>query len=660
VRKRETKRIARFAALMALAILSMPQAVGAARSTFVQEIIITSTTVPAPVGDEKWRQVPERRKLNGILQHPTPSFRNLWLPVRFDDVLFAADTMSVLTYYRNLGYLGAYVATTAQEPVGGRLEGLQYVNLLIVIGGITPEERYALHSIEFSGVTSLDTAALAKEFRKRHNAGKFFSPSGAAENFVALRTAYADAGYLDSNAVTIRQLPIVDTLARSVRERYEVEERTPTTVTGYAIINGNAPLPLITDSAVVVQALKDAKLVPGSVFGRQRMLDAESNLFDLGVFRRARVAPDTAFARGSPFQRRAMVDIAERDAGDVRVQLGYSNIQQWRFSETATYSNFLGEARLIGQEGQLSRDVQALSFMYGQPRIGVPSFVPLVGETSMRLRLDQALSGSWEVLAAGDTSRTFAWKTSLSRRFGRMARIGISFDLSRSDTTSRFLFSRPRSGATLQSAVSVNALYDTRDEFLNPSRGFALNAQVRVVNPSHRVSRMSMRPEALAVYYRPVSPFVIGAVSLGGGFYYVGKDDSLNQAEQFWRSRQMPTVRGFVRDDITVIRGDSVGSPAVAYLLLKTEARVALWKRLSSAVFVDAGQAWVWIPRAVRNPTAEERAFRGWSAMEAGRFALSAGFGPRLNWGLMFRLDLVRQITPSTHWTYEFGITQAF
>ncbi|HOM57357.1 MAG TPA: hypothetical protein PLG27_06390, partial [Candidatus Latescibacteria bacterium] len=176
MRKRETKRIARFAALMALAILSMSQAVGAARSTFVQEIIITSTTVPAPVGDEKWRQVPERRKLNGILQHPTPSFRNLWLPVRFDDVLFAADTMSVLTYYRNLGYLGAYVATTAQEPVGGRLEGLQYVNLLIVIGGITPEERYALHSIEFSGVTSLDTAALAQEFRKRHNAGKFFSP----------------------------------------------------------------------------------------------------------------------------------------------------------------------------------------------------------------------------------------------------------------------------------------------------------------------------------------------------------------------------------------------------------------------------------------------------------------------------------------------------
>jgi len=169
-----------------------------------------------------------------------------------------------------------------------------------------------------------------------------------------------------------------------------------------------------------------------------------------------------------------------------------------------------------------------------------------------------------------------------------------------------------------------------------------------------------MRPEALAVYYRPVSPFVIGAVSLGGGFYYVGKDDSLNQAEQFWRSRQMPTVRGFVRDDITVIRGDSVGSPAVAYLLLKTEARIALWKRLSSAVFVDAGQAWVWIPRAVRNPTAEERASRGWSAMEAGRFAVSAGFGPRLNWGLMFRLDLVRQITPSTHWTYEFGITQAF
>jgi outer membrane protein assembly factor BamA len=633
--------------------------VQARRSTFVQAIIITASATPAPTGDAKWQQVPDRGKVDRVLQHPTPSFRNLWLPVRFDDGLFAADTMSVVRYYRNMGFLDARIVASAKEPVSTATGGMQYVNLLIVVGGISPLERYRVSSLSFSGKMSLDSVALGKAFRNRHTGG-YFSPAAMAENYVALRTAYADAGYFDSSAVAIRQRPIIDLERRTVSERYEIQERTPTSVSGVRIINGDAPRSLKTDSAVIVQALSDAHLVDGEVFGRQRILNAESYLFDLGVFRRARAFPDTGYVGGSPFLRRVAVDLSERDAGEARIQMGYSNIQRWRLSETMTYSNFLGEAKLVGQEGQLAQDIQSFSLLYGQPRVGFPSFTPGIGGKSARVRFDQVLSSSWEVLAAGDTARTLAWKAGLSRRFGRMARVGFSYDLSRTDTTASYVFGLSRGGATVQSALSVSVLYDTRDEFLNPTRGFAFNAQVRFVNPNYRVTRMSVRPEALVVYFYPYSRFVVGAVSASGGFYYVGKEDSLNQAEQFWRSRQTPTARGIPRDDLTVIRGDTVGNPAVAYALIKAETRIAIWKRLSSAVFVDAGQAWVWIPRAVTDPTAEERSSRGWSAMEAGKFGLSAGFGPRVDWGLLFRLDIVRQITPSSNWTYEFGITQAF
>jgi len=651
--------------VVAVLVFASSQAVWARRSLFVREVIVTSNRTPPPMGEAEWVQVPERGKLNRIIQHPTSSYRNFWLPVRFDEGLFAADTLNIATYYRNLGYLDAYVESTAREPVESASGEMQLVDLIVVLGGIQPTERYRLTGIRFEGIQSLDTTSLGREFRKRHGKDGYFSPAATVENLFALRTAYADAGYLDTTAVAIRQSAEIDAARRTVEERYDVIERAPVRVAGIRIVNGNAPAPLKTDSIVIAQALTDAKLHEGSLFGRQRTLDAESNLFDLGVFRRARVIPDTA--GDNPRSRRyAVADVAERDAWDIRTQIGYSSIERWRASESVLYHNFLGEARLIGQEAQLAQKNQYVSLLYGQPRIGFPRLVPLVGGTSIRLRLDHVLSAQWEIIDAredtsgvaaarvagddqsgtssgtisgNDTTRTLRWKVTVSRRFGRIAQLGLSYDISRTDSR--------LSDPLVQGALTLSATYDTRDDFLRPSKGLAVTAQVKLANLGVDPREISLRPEGLVQYYHRLTPRLIGAFSLGGGAYYLGPQGAFDRLAQYWRSEQTPTVRGVARNEITG------GDPAMAYVLAKVEARISLWKWLGLAFFMDAGQGWT----RARVPDAE---LHGWSAMRAGRYAVSTGFGPRIEWLLPVRLDIARPLRGPAKWRYEFGIGQAF
>ena len=116
-------------------------------------------------------------------------------------------------------------------------------------------------------------------------------------------------------------------------------------------------------------------------------------------------------------------------------------------------------------------------------------------------------------------------------------------------------------------------------------------------------------------------------------------------------------MRGFRRDDITE------GVPAFAYSLAKIELRQRIWKIFSVAAFADAGTGW----------TLEEGGTR-WSGLRRGGFVYSVGFGPRVNWLLPIRVDVVRQLVEPVHtddegvvvgrtdpgWRFEFGIGQAF
>jgi len=658
--------------ILAALLCALSTAATAKRSAFVRDIVVVASDTPPPAGDEKWREVPERRKLASVIQHPVPSWRNLWLPVRHDDTYLAADTLSIAEFFRNRGYLDAYIESVSLEPVGGESE-MQFVDVVIVVAGIEETGRYSLAAVRFDGVRALDSTKVREQFEKGYGQERYFSPAAAEENLISLKTAYADAGYLDSTAVQIGQRVEVNRERRTVTVRYSVTEREPYRVCGFRIINGNAPEPLRTDSGAILESVVDAKLGQGAIFGRQRILDAEGNLADLGVFRRARVTPE-ACGNDSAFRRRAAIDVAERDAWDIRTRAGFSSIEGLRASERVTFSNFRGEAKVLGQDGQASRGKQTVSLFYSQPRIGLPRVIPGVGGRSLNVRMDQVLTSEWEITDTSprDTTRTLQWKVAVSRRFGPLARLGVSYDFSRKDLSLGHPFGVGRR-VIYQGAVTLSGAYDSRDDFLNATRGLALTAQVKLTNLARGPGRMNVRPEALVQYYHEVLRRVVAAYSISSGFYLVGERGTFDVLSLFWRSAQTPTVRGYRRDDITagiprpsiiVSAGGTGGTAtldtiprteaAMAYLLGKAELRANVWKRFGLVLFLDAAEAWP------RRPGVGDDQLRGWSAMQAGRFAVSAGLGPRINWAVPIRIDIARTLRAPGAWRFEFGIGQAF
>ena len=651
-------------ALAALLLLA-PEA-SARRTRFIQSVIVTSEGTSAPFGGGEWEQVQNRDKLDAIIQHQTPSYRNFWLPVPYSEALLATDTTSIVSYYRNNGYLDAHVASATLEPVETDRSGSLY-SILIVVGGVEERQRYRLTRLQFDGATALDTVSLTRSFSRRHGRAGFFSPGAAVDNLLALRIEYADAGYLDSSSVRITQEPIVDRDNRSVIERYAISERRPVRIGGFRIASAE---PLHTQEAVILSALADAGLEPGRVLGRRRIVDGETNLLELGIFRKVRVYPDTVTVADAPWIRQVVIELSESDPGQVHTRAGFTQKgsgRTWRLVQSVTYGNLLGQARLIGAEGELRSDRQSVAIVYGQPTVGFPRFVPLVGGMSARFRHDQQLGVDWEEIdATSDTdstaqqtvNRTIGTTATVSRRYGRVARVGLSLELGRTDAD---ISGRLGSGATssIRSVLTLHGTYDSRDQFLNPRRGVVANARFSIVGLDPFARRPIWVTELMAGSYRRINRRVLLALTAAGGFIYgtSGTDITDVENESFWKSSQTSPVRGFRRDDVTEL------SPAYAYWLAKAELRFSVWKIIGAAAFADVGSGWSFDANQ-----------RGWSALERKATMASVGAGPRLNWVLPIRLDFVRQLTNplastddasglvrgTPSWKVEFGIGHAF
>jgi len=669
------------ALVLALAgAVAVPELAAAARQArYVEGIYVYSIDdVRATPEGQQVKQAPYRNQLDDIFELHVPNWRNLWFPVLLDGLYFEDDTAAVVYFYRNLGYLDARLISAGTEPHKPGRGNVQYVNVVMVLDGISPTDRYRLLDIQFDGVASLDTLQLAHQFRSRHPRGQYFSPAAARQNYVALGVAYADAGFLDSAAVIITSDTLIDAPAHTVIERYQVQERAPIRVAGVQV---RSEKPLQMDTSVVVDALHDAGLRDGNLFRRRNILTAERYLLDLGTFSEGRITPSPADPDSANW-RYAVVDVSERPPGEVQSNVGYSTLSGWQFTEAILYHNFLGRGLLIGEQGRLAKSAQTIALLYGQPRIELPRFIPFFGSRSARVRMDHTLAAEWltlgqtvfaspNVSATVDSTRklftrSLGWTVAFTRAIGPGTQAGVSLYLARTD----ILKSGDYFGtgiASYQQRLTLGIGYDTRDDYFRPTRGTVVNLQAGFSNPNIAPPRINFRPELVLQYFRPLRRHLVGALMGGGGFYYIAKASQFDPTAEFWRSPQTPTVRGYLRDDITVgpsrIRDSKspnfVSLPAMAYILGKAELRLSLWRWIGAATFFDAGRGWA--PDAsLTDTTAGIHRRSGWSALRSGHFVMSAGFGPRIYWVLPMRLDIAYALRKPTGWKVEFGIGQAF
>ncbi|HEX8408759.1 MAG TPA: translocation/assembly module TamB domain-containing protein, partial [Thermoanaerobaculia bacterium] len=307
-----------------------------------------------------------RRILSSLLRRPTGVTREQ----------IADDRDALESFYRLQGFSEATVA----EPVVNLNDaaGTMTVDFPIVEGPQT-----LLASVRTEGV---DESEHAQAPKPQLQEGEPLNPQFLHEDVVALQSYYANAGHTE-----VQVTPRVDITDDKTRATvtYVVAEG-PHVDIGEVTVRGNT----YTDRDVV---LRRADLDPGDPFSYTRMLEAQQELYRLGIFQRIEIQPEQA---GTTVEDRDVVIQVEEGknltlSGSVglRVERGNQDIEledeeegedpeapieangdgspevHERVSVAVAHRNLFGSGRYLGLELVGGREEQEVFLTFREPFI---------------------------------------------------------------------------------------------------------------------------------------------------------------------------------------------------------------------------------------------------------------------------------------------------
>jgi outer membrane protein assembly complex protein YaeT len=342
------------------------------------------------------------------------------------------------------------------------------------------------------------------------------------------------------------------------------------------------------------------------------------------------------------------VQVSEGPLRTIRLGAGYGTIDCFRTRSSWTLNNFMGDAQTLAINANVSRigagDPLEAGFQdnicsaLGSEREGSQVLNFNVGATfHERFLFDRQTSAQLSVFGerhsefraflreavGGELSitRQTPWRIpvtgSYSLTFGRTDADPVTFCtfLNVCDLQTTMLFTDFR----LRSAVSLAVVRDRTDSPLNPTSGSIFRVDMRHASKaigSDTLMQFTKGVADLAAHYRTGRGSVMSwRVRLGGvvspGLGLPGEDDRFIPPEERFFAGGANTVRGFGQNELgpivrvlervdtsftedrmmkqdTIARTSPSGGDAI--LLVNAELRFPLSRRLSAALFVDAGQ----------------------------------------------------------------------
>jgi outer membrane protein insertion porin family len=497
---------------------------------------------------------------------------------------------------------------------------------------------FVVGDVTFSG------AARIAEERLRERAA--LTPGAAyipAELEAARRRV--DATYRGDGFLTTRVTaqPAVDRGAQTVNIGFTIQEG-PQQVLSEVVVRGNRGI----DTGVITRTLD---LGPGEPVGADAWLQARARLFETGLFRRVDVTAEPLEATGDGRERPTRLSVVVEEWPALRIRYGVQ-VSEERPEESVegrdltpglsadvTRRTLFGRAIGIGAAAEYQRRERlARIFMNAPTLFGWPIESLLTLERSHREFADASLvtdtaAVAWEqrVRLGNDIQLSYAYRFDQNHTFD-------------TDVPDNPLFP-PFDVQVNIARVTGSAVFDTRDDPTETTRGWLLSGNVEV-SPEAFGSQVSfVRELGQAYYFRPWGPVVFATAGRFGVVSPRGGQEVL-PSELFFAGGAR-TVRGVAEDGLGP--RDFLGFPAGgrALVVMNQEVRFPIVGWLRGVGFVDAGNVFP-EPRDI----------------DFGRLVKSFGAGARLNtpFGL-FRIDYGRVWTNPgdmslSQWT--FGIGHAF
>ncbi|MBN1604498.1 MAG: BamA/TamA family outer membrane protein [Chitinispirillaceae bacterium] len=267
----------------------------------------------------------------------------------------------------------------------------------------------------------------------------------------------------------------------------------------------------------------------------------------------------------------ATVTVDEIDFFRIEAGAGYSTADKFRGYLVTSYGNLFSIGHKITLTGNLSQRIQNAEIRYGVPWLFL---VPL--------RVD----GAGYLANRTDTS-TYS---GLTRRFeitaGQQAFTTFAYQL-------RFRWEDflKNVNANATQSIGLDLAWDTRNDLINPVRGFYNEFQFQVAGLSDKRSREFFKITTdHRVYWKTGKVRWASSLQLGWGEPY-GKTDSLPLQERFYGGGSQ-SIRGFPESGLRHAAGDNLSGnvSVIAHLL---EVKIPLFWWVEGALFADAGYIWI-------------------------------------------------------------------
>ncbi len=407
----------------------------------------------------------------------------------------SADREALQSYYRLSGFSQAEVGNPVVKT--NAATHTMNVDFPIVEGPQT-----LVSSVSIEGVQQVKPNELPKLTLKP---GDALNPQVEQNDTIALQTFYADRGNAEVQ-VTAREDVSPDKTAAKVT--YTIAEGPKVTV-GDVVVRGNT----YTQSTVVART---AQLEKGEPFNFLKILEAQRNLYRLGIFQRVDVQPEHAGT--SVAERNVTVSVEEgKDltvAGSVGAASSSLDLSQGikpLGSASIAHRDLFGTGRYLGLELIYARPRKEAFLTYREPFIGpydIPLQLTVFQSTNPRRGALLVQRGMF-----AEVTKVAGYQTRWSMRYEY--RISNCKEGSVCALAEQALL--PGVDRTLTN-VKISSLtpaffWDRRDDSIDPHHGFFTTASVEYAFPAIAAEAHFLKEFAQGSWYLPVTTRSVFAMS---------------------------------------------------------------------------------------------------------------------------------------------------
>ncbi|HEV8630287.1 MAG TPA: POTRA domain-containing protein [Thermoanaerobaculia bacterium] len=487
---------------------------------------------------------------------------------RLVDEVLTSDLENIRAYYALQGWGQAKVGPPQVVESGDSLE----LTVPLVEG---PRSRVV--DLQFAGVASIDAAKLRAELPLR--AGGPFHPRLLEEALDLVRSRYEQEGYPYAQVSATTDWNPDHTLVDVTLQVLEG----PQQVAANLVIRGNRQT-----RTEVVRLL--AGLEQGEPLSRRRLLEAQRNLYRLGIFSRVDVtlAPSGESVR----ERDVVIDVREGRNQRVAYGVGYDSQEGPGGLFSYSHGNLLGRALHFQLDARASSRTRRFRLLLNQPYWGGtwPGSITylLYQESERRPSFRVSQRGAQAELSRGRNRLRFSLFTDY-----RQVDLGPGderFDLSELPPPVQRAFQDIKILSLVPRVV-----WDDRDDPIDPHRGTQVIAQLKYAIPiAHVAEQHFLELFGQLVHYWDLRGIGVVAASLRGGGIEPFGNRPVSIAESFFAGGRT-THRAYDRDalgipDQTLILGNAIGGKGL--LLVNLDYRFPIAGALGGTVFADAGNVW--------------------------------------------------------------------